>query len=118
MAGQVEGSTWSGINVPRRCLGRRWESTTSPATTCSTEAKPRDSAVSSVSSYYSLQREPDAFRDTVRAESVKTGYENVVTESPHEDTAWLGTNVPRRSNRYSQIQSHIAIDDLEMCACA
>ena len=101
MAGQVEGSTWSGINVPRRCLGRRWESTTSPATTCSAEAIPRDSAVSSVSSYYSLQREPDAFRDTVSAESVRAGHENVVTESPREDTAWLGTNVPRRSNRWS-----------------
>ena len=101
MAGQVEGSTWSGINVPRRCLGRRWDSTTSPATTCSTEAIPRDSAVSSVSSYYSLQREPDAFRDNVSAESVRTGHENFVTESPHEDTAWVGTNVPRRSNRWS-----------------
>ena len=101
MAGQVEESTWSGINVPRRCLGRRWESAPSPATTCSAEAIPRNCAVSSVSPYYSLLREADVFGDTVDADSVRTGRSNVVTESPHESTALVGTDVPRRSNRWS-----------------
>ena len=110
MAGQVEGSTWSGINVPRRCLGRRWESTSSPATTCSAEATPRDSAVSS---YYSFQREAEVFGDTVDAESMRTGHSNVVTESPHESTAWSGTDVPRRSNRWSWISYTSAAADTE-----
>ena len=78
MAGQVEGSTWGGINVPRRCLGRRWQAATSPTTTCSAEAIPRDSAVSSMHSYYSLQREPHVYGDRT----------DVVTDSRQESTAW------------------------------
>ncbi len=86
---------WSGINVPRRCLGRRWTSGAAavPATTCAAEASAAASSsfggvASSMHTYYGVD------------EFVAEQSAGVDGERVSEATAWSGLHVASRPSRW------------------